>query len=141
MAELKTKRTTASVPQFIKSIQDETQRRDSKELVGLMGRITGEKATMWGDSIVGFGVYPYQGRSGPPMEWFQVGFAPRSKTMTIYFMDGFGEHQALLSKLGKHSTSKSCLYVKRLDDIDRDVLEKLIRKSVAAVGKRFGEIS
>ncbi|HLF43450.1 MAG TPA: DUF1801 domain-containing protein [Acidimicrobiia bacterium] len=141
MAELKTKKTTASVAQFLNGIKDEGQCKDSKELAKLMGAITGEKPKMWGDSIVGSGTYPYQTRTGAPLEWFKVGFAPRSRTLTLYIMDGFSEYSTLLSKLGKHSTGKSCLYVKRLDDIDRKVLEQLITKSVAAVGRRIGEAS
>jgi len=139
MAELKTKKTTTSVAQFLDGIQDQGQREDSKELTKLVGAITGEKPKIWGTSIVGFGTYPYQTKTGSPMEWFKVGFAPRSKTLTLYIMDGFAEYKTLLANLGKHSTGKSCLYVKRLDDIDRKVLEKLITKSVAAVGQRIGE--
>jgi hypothetical protein len=135
MAELKTQRSAANVTKFLDSIEDESQRRDSKELTKLMVNITGEQPRMWGLSIVGFGTYSYKRKSGSPMEWFKVGFAPRSKTLTLYIQDGFSEYDTLLSNLGKHSTGKACLHVKRLDDVDRSVLEELIQKSVAAVGK------
>ncbi|MEX1126589.1 MAG: DUF1801 domain-containing protein [Acidimicrobiia bacterium] len=136
MAELKTQKTNASVAEFLTGIDDETQRRDSKELTKLMGALTGEKPQMWGSSIVGFGSYPYQNRSGAA-EWFKVGFSPRKKTLTLYLMDGFVGYDTLLSGLGKHSTGKSCLYVKRLADIDRIVLEKLIAESIASVNMRI----
>jgi hypothetical protein len=134
MAELKTQKTKASVTDFIDSIEDLGQRRDSKELTKVMGSITGEKPKMWGSSIVGFGDLHYRSKSGGEGDWFKVGFSPRKQNLTLYLplIDVAG-HEALLSRLGKHSTGKSCLYVKKLEDIDQQVLEELIEKAVASV--------
>ncbi len=135
MAELKTKKTTASVAQFLNDIPDDGQRKDSKELAKLMASITGEKPKMWGESIVGFVDFHYRSASGREGDWFKVGFSPRKQNLTIYLaLSDLAGYDALLSKLGKHSIGKSCLYVKRLDDVDRVVLEKVIRKSVAEAG-------
>ncbi len=130
MAELKTKKTKESVPAFLSRIEDPEARKDCKTLVGLMQAATGAKAKMWGTSIVGFGDYRYKspatGREG---DWFTMGFAPRKGTLTLYLMSGVSSHEALLRKLGKHKTGGSCLYIKRLADVDGAVLKKLIRES------------
>jgi hypothetical protein len=97
-----------------------------------MERITGAPPVMWGPSIVGFGSEHLVYESGRELDWFLTGFSPRKQNLTLYVMDGFTEYEDLLTRLGKHSTGKSCLYVKRLADIDRDVLEILISKSVGA---------
>jgi hypothetical protein len=129
-AELKTKKTKASVSKFLGALADEQVRKDCKTLVGLMQAATGAKAKMWGSSIVGFGDYRYKspatGREG---DWFTMGFAPRKGTLTLYLMSGVHSHEALLSKLGKHKTGGSCLYIRRLGDVDGAVLKKLIRES------------
>ncbi len=135
MADLKTKRNKASVAAFLKGIEDDQMRRDARELAKMMREITGAKAEMWGPSIVGFGRYHYVYESGREGDWMLVGFAPRKAALTLYIMSGFGQYQKLLGKLGKHRTGKSCLYIKRLDDVDRGVLERLIRSSVEHLRK------
>jgi hypothetical protein len=95
-----------------------------------MREVTGVEPVMWGDSIIGFGKYRYKYASGREAEWFLTGFAPRKQSLTLYIMSGFDEYDNLLDQLGKHSTGKSCLYVKKLDDIDMDVLRDLVEQSV-----------
>jgi len=135
MVELKTKPTNASVKAYIKTVEDDQKRRDCEELLKLMQEITGEKAKMWGDSMVGFGEYHYQYPTGNSGDWFITGFAPRKQALTIYIMNGYSKYDALMKKLGKHKTGKSCLYVKRLDDIDRKTLRTLITRSVKDMSK------
>lgn len=130
MAELKTKENNASVTEFLKNIEDETKRKDCRVLLSMMKEITGKKPKMWGDSIVGFGNYHYKYKSGREGDWFVTGFSPRKQNLTVYIMCGFDDYEPLLKKLGKHKTAVSCLYIKRLDDVDGDVLRELIAKSV-----------
>jgi hypothetical protein len=132
MAELKTQKTRQSVTTFLNSIEDEVKRKDSKRLAQMMGSATGAKASMWGSSIVGYGKKTITYANGKQSEWFQVGFSPRKQSLVLYIMDGFTGHKALLKKLGKHKTGKACLYVKRLEDVDVEVLEALIQASVDA---------
>ncbi|MGI9626661.1 MAG: DUF1801 domain-containing protein, partial [Longimicrobiales bacterium] len=96
-----------------------------------MEEVTGEKPVMWGDSIVGFGRYQYNYKSGREAEWFVAGFAPRKAALTLYIMSGFEGHAALMEKLGKHTTGRSCLYIKKLSDVNEEVLAELVRQSVA----------
>ncbi len=131
MAQLKTTPNTKSVTQFLNSIADETKRRDCKTLLGIMERITKHPPKMWGSSIVGFGSYHYKYASGREGDWFVTGFSPRKQNLTLYIMSGFRRYGGLLEKLGNYKTGKSCLYIKRLDDVDRKVLEQLIAESVA----------
>ncbi len=138
MAELKTQRTGASVRAFLDGIPDADRRRDCKAVLRLMQRATGLKPEMWGTAMVGFGLYRYTYASGHSGEWFLVGFAPRKRDLTIYLMAGFDGLEALLARLGKHKTGKSCLYVARLGDIDLAVLEKMIETSVARLEQRYG---
>ncbi len=133
MAELKTKPTGKSVAQFLNSIEDPTMRKDCKTVAKMMKEITGAKAKMWGPGIVGFGSYHYKYASGREGDWFVSGFAPRKRELTLYIMAGFSRYNALMKKLGKHKTGKSCLYIKSLDDIDLDVLRVLIEESVKYV--------
>jgi hypothetical protein len=130
MAQLKTTPNDQSVNAFLDGIQDETKRRDSYTLLALMAQVTGQKPLMWGDSIVGFGRYHYHYASGREGNWFLTGFYPRAQNLTLYIMSGFSGFDDLMSKLGKHTTGKSCLYLKRLADIDLDVLSELIKQSV-----------
>jgi hypothetical protein len=130
MAELKTKRNEGDVEAFLKNVTDEKKRHDSFAILELMKRVTGEKPEMWGDSIIGFGSYHYKYASGREGDWFLTGFSPRKQNLTLYIMAGFDEYEHLLSKLGKHSTGKSCLYVKKLDDVNIDVLKELVKRSV-----------
>jgi hypothetical protein len=136
MAENKTKPTNVSVAAFIDAIADETRRADAKALVKLMQRATGEKPKMWGPSIVGFGSYHYTHDSGREGDMAVACFSPRKAATVLYQMTGFNESAALLARLGKHTTSGSCLHIKKLADVDPKVLEELIVKSVAAVRAR-----
>lgn len=131
MAENKIQPTEASVSDFIAEIEDQSRRDDSKELLDLMTRATGEQPSMWGE-IVGFGSYHYRYESGREGDWFRVGFAPRKNNLTVYLATGFEPHQSLLEKLGRHSTGKSCLYIKSLEDVDQGILENLVANSYSS---------
>ncbi len=135
MAELKTKPTTRNVKDFIDAIEDEQLRKDCRNVSRIMKRVTKVNPKMWGPGIVGFGSYHYKYASGRGADWFLAGFAPRKQNLTLYVMSGFEKYNALLKKLGKHKIGKSCLYIKRLDDVDVDVLTQLIEDSVAHVEK------
>lgn len=130
MAELKTKENNASVSAFVKSIENDEKRKDCQTLLALMKEITGKRPKMWGDSIVGFGRYHYKYKSGREGDWFVTGFSPRKQNLTVYIMCGFDDYEGLLKKLGKYKTAVSCLYIKRLSDVDLNVLRELIAKSV-----------
>jgi hypothetical protein len=130
MAELKTKQTTVSVPAFIKSLADEQTRRDCKELAATMKAITGSPPKMWGASIVGFGKCHLKYASGRELDWFYVGFAPRKQNLSLYLSCDLSKHAKLLKNLGKYKAGKGCLYIKTLDEIDRDVLKELIWASM-----------
>lgn len=133
-AELKTKETTASVDAFIAK-QPEAIAADCRTIMQLMKKATGEEARMWGPGIVGYGRYAYKYETGREGEWMITGFSPRKANLTLYIMMGFEEEAALMEKLGKHTTGKSCLYIKKLSDVDLKVLEKLIVKGVKAMAK------
>ena len=135
MADNKTSPTKISVASFIEALTDETRRADAKVLVKLMQSATGENPTMWGPSIIGFGSYHYMYESGREGDVPIAGFSPRKAATVIYGM-ALGDCGALLAKLGKHTTGKGCLYIKKLSDVDQKVLEALVLKSVAA--KRAG---
>jgi hypothetical protein len=130
MAENKTRPTEADVLGFINSVDDERKRQDSLTVLALMREVTGEEPKMWGGSIVGFGSYHYKYASGREGDAPITGFSPRKQALTIYIMGGFEQYDDLLAKLGKHTTGSSCLYVKRLSDVDLDVLRELVTKSV-----------
>ena len=130
MAELKTKKNNASVSAFLATVEDDQKRRDCKAVVKIMKEVTGARPKMWGASIVGFGSYHYKYASGREGDWMLTGFSPRKQNLTLYIMDGFKGRAALMKKLGKHKTGKSCLYVKKLEDIEMDVLRELITRSV-----------
>jgi hypothetical protein len=131
MAQLKTQPNDRSVEDFLNSVENDTKRQDSFTILEMMKEATDEEPIMWGDSIIGFGTYRYKYANGKEAEWFLTGFSPRVQNLTLYIMDGFEEYDNLLGKLGKHSTGKSCLYVKRLDNVDTAVLKEMIEKSVA----------
>ena len=137
MAELKTRRTDASVAEFLKGIDDKQKRVDAKKVSAMMRAATGSRAKMWGPSIVGFGSYHYKYASGRAGDWMLTGFSPRKQNLTLYIMPGFKQFDALLGKLGKYKTGKSCLYIKRLDDVDLKVLERLITESVKHMRKKY----
>jgi hypothetical protein len=131
MADNKTKPTKLSVSSFIGALTDETKRADAKSLVKLMQRATGEEPKMWGPSIIGFGSYHYTYESGREGDMPLVGFSPR-KAATVLYGTGIGDSEKLLATLGKHTTGKGCLYIKKLADVDQKVLESMIVKSVTA---------
>ncbi len=137
MAEPKTRRNNASVAAFLDAIEDEQQRADAKKIAAMMRSATGSRARMWGSAIVGFGSYHYRYSSGREGDWMLIGFAPREQNLTLYIMPGFSSFDKLMSKLGKHKMGKSCLYIKKLDDVDQRVLEKLIVESVEFMRKKY----
>lgn len=137
MAELKTTKTGTSVTDFIAGIEDERQRKDSKTLVKLMKTVTESGPKMWGPSIVGFGSYHYEYASGRTGDWMLTGFSPRKGNLSIYIMSGFTDEAALMQKLGKYKVGKSCLNVKRLEDVDLKVLGQLVSESVAYMKKTY----
>ena len=132
MAELKTKPNEKSVNEFLASLQDEQRKKDCITLKSIMEKITRQDGVMWGESIVGFGLYQYRYKTGREGEWFRIGFSPRKQNLTIYFMCGWDENQELLAALGKHKKGKGCLYVKKLEDIDLKVLKKMLTQSYKA---------
>jgi hypothetical protein len=126
---IKTRATTADVGEFLASVTDERRRVDGLALLSMMQRVTGAEPAMWGPSMVGFGTRPYTNTMGTN-DWFVVGFSPRKQAMTVYGVhDGYGPHDPLLDSLGPHTTGKSCLYIKRLADVDEAVLEQLVRNA------------
>jgi hypothetical protein len=133
MAELKTKPTTISIEEFLSNKVDTPRHADCRAIASMMQKATGEPPVMWGSSIVGFGRYKYEYESGREGEWMMVGFSPRKTDLTIYIMPGFDRYEALLAKLGKHKIGKSCLYIKRLADVDTKVLKTIIDDSVKAM--------
>ena len=130
MAELKTKPTDASVKEFLDAIPDEDRRADCNALMDMMKAFGGEPR-MWGASIVGFGTYDYRYASGRSGTWFRTGFSPRKRALTVYLMTDLDRQGETLASLGKHSRGRGCLYIKRLSDIDTEVLRNLIRESCA----------
>ena len=136
---MKTKPTGASVSGFIENVEHETRRRDAHALNEMMSRITGEEPEMWGASIVGYGRYRYTNSKGKALGWFLTGFSPRKQALTVYIMPGFLEESALMARLGKHKTGRSCLYINKLDDVDVEVLEQLIARSVAWMREKYGD--
>ncbi len=136
MADIKTKPTELSVTVFIDAVTDSTRRADAKALVKLMRDATGEKPKMWGPSIVGFGSHHYRYDSGREGDMPLIGFSPRKAANVLYGMIGSSDSRALLTKLGKHTTGKGCLYIKKLADVDQRVLEEMVVKSVASLQAR-----
>lgn len=119
----------------------EARRQDSREILALMHRITGEDPVMWDPSIVGFGRYHYKYESGREGDFMLTGFSPRKTALTLYIMPGFSEYGDLMSRLGKHKTGRSCLYLKKLSDVDGTVLEEIIRQSVAFMREKYPDSS
>jgi hypothetical protein len=127
---LKTVKTTESVSAFLANVQDPERRRDCRTVAAMMRRATGASPRMWGPSIVGFGDYHYKYETGREADWFEIGFSPRKGDLTLYVMGGIERHPELLRQLGKHSTGRSCLYIKRLAEVDLGVLDQVIREGV-----------
>jgi hypothetical protein len=136
MAENKTKATKASVGSFIAALTDETRRADAKALVKLMQSAAGEKPQMWGPSIIGFGSVHYRYESGREGDMPLIGFSPRKAASVLYGVACVSGAKAMLAKLGKHSTGKGCLYIKRLADVDLKVLEAMVTQAVDATRGR-----
>lgn len=130
MSELKTKKHDQDPLEFLSAVENETRRKDALVVLELMRKITGDKGSMWGTSIIGFGHYHYQYASGREGDWFFTGFSPRKTSLSLYIMPGFKRYQHLLAKLGKFKTGKACLYINKLQDVDIEVLERLITESV-----------
>jgi hypothetical protein len=130
VAANKTRPTGASVTAFMAAISDRRMRADAKKVAAMMRRATCRRARMWGPSIVGYGSYRYRYASGREGDSMITGFSPRKQALAIYIMPGFSRFDALMSKLGKYKTGKSCLYIRRLADVDETVLEQLIEESV-----------
>lgn len=130
-AKLKTTQNNASVSDFIDSLKNEEQKKDSKEIDEMMQQLSGEKPKMWGTSLIGYGNVQMKYASGLDVDWFKVGFSPRKQNFSLYICSGGMERFAdLLEKLGKHTTGMGCLYIKRLSDVDREVLKKIIKRSL-----------
>lgn len=138
MAELKTKATTQNPKDFLNTVEPEEKRHDSFTLLEIFQKVTGQKAVMWGTSIVGFGMYHYKSeRSTQEGDWPLVGFSPRKQNLTLYIMHGNNDNQDLLKKLGKYKASGGCLYTNRLSDVDQTVLATLIEKSFQYMKKTY----
>jgi hypothetical protein len=134
-AELKTQKNAGDVQAFLAGLEDEQKRQDSQAIVALMQEVSGLEPRMWGESIVGFGDYHYKYATGREGDTFQVGFSPRKQNLTIYLSYGFDEQAELMDRLGKYKTGKACLYVRRLADVDLDVLRELVRQTVEKFAK------
>lgn len=132
MAENKTQKTDADAIAFLNTVENERRREDALEVAAMMEAITGEKPRMWGSSIVGFGDVHLEYDSGRQVDYFKVGLSPRKASLTLYLTPGFSGREELLARLGKHTTGKGCLYIKSLEDVERPVLEELVRASVDA---------
>ncbi len=137
-AKNKTTENDASVEDFLASVKDEQKKADCLELKSMMERVTNTPAKMWGASIVGFDQYHYKYDSGREGDFMKVGFSPRAQNVTVYIMPGFERYVELMQNLGKHKTGKSCLYIKKLDDVDRNVLEELIQGSYDYMTNKYG---
>lgn len=138
-SELKTKPTMISVGSFIEAVADPAQRDDARKIVAMMERLSGHTAKMWGPSIIGFGSYHYKYESGREGDMCRIGFSPRKGQTVLYIVDGFDGHSDLMARLGKHKTGKSCLYIKRLSDIDEAVLEQLCTESLDFMAAKYPE--
>lgn len=128
MAELKTKKTNLSVADFIKKVPDAQKQKDALTILSLMEKATKAKAKMWGTAIIGFGDKHLKYESGRELDWFVMGFSPRKQNLTLYIPGAVEKQQALLKKLGKHKTSKVCVYINKLADVDLTVLKEIINK-------------
>ena len=137
MAEQKTKPTQQPVQDFLDKIENEQVRDDCYTLIKLMKKVTGLEPKMWGPGIIGFGKYHYKYDSGHEGDSCLTGFSPRKQNISLYVMLGIMDHQDLLKDLGKHKAAKGCLYIKKLDDVNVSVLEKLVKRSVDTLKKKY----
>jgi len=138
MSDLKTRPHDGDIEAFLATVASDVRREDCRRVMTLMEEVTGEPPRMWGPSIIGFGRYHYRYASGREGDWFLTGVSPRKQALTLYIMAGFSRYEALLAKLGKFRTGKSCLYVNRLADIHLPTLRKLVDASVRHVRKSRG---
>ncbi len=136
MAELKTKKTGASVTEFLNSIDDGGRRKDCRAIASMMQKVTKARPKMWGPSIVGFGDFEYVNSTKKQQTWFQCGFSPRNAALTLYLMGGYPKDAASLKKLGKVKTGGSCLYIRSLDDVNLRALRSMIAASLTRVTSR-----
>ena len=139
MAEIKTKATPVVVDDFLDGVTDPQRRDDGRKLRAMMERLSGEPATMWGPSIIGFGRYHYRYDSGHEGDMCRIGFSPRAKELVLYLDATAPSYPALLARLGKHRVGKGCLYIKRLADVDESVLESLVTESLAHMLEKYPE--
>ena len=137
MAGNKTTQNETPVEEFINTVDNEQKRKDAWDMIALMKKITGFQPKMWGSSLVGFGTYHYKYESGREGDSCITGFSPRKTALTVYIMPGFSKYGKQMAKLGPHKTGKSCLYLKNLDLVDREVLEEIIRDSVTVMRDRY----
>lgn len=138
MTQRKTSQNEGDVNAFLDAVENPRRRADARQLLDLMQTVTGESPKMWGPSIVGFGKYHFRYASGREGDSLVVGFSPRKQNLVIYIMPGFSDYGELLGKLGKFRTGRSCLYVNKLDDVDLQLLEQLVRESVEEMKRRYG---
>lgn len=136
----KTQPTNQDVLSFLAAVPDEVKRQDGEELIRIMTEISGEQPRMWGPTIIGFGQYHYKYPSGREGDAPLMAFSPRKSSLVIYLVEDFSNDRSLLDKLGPHQTSKSCLYIKRLSDIDINILQQLIQKSYNETLKQYSEV-
>ena len=129
MSDRKTLPTTASVDAVVEAATDDRRRQDARAVIDLMREVTGVEPVVWGPSMIGFGRQPYTTADGKEREWFAVGLAPRKAALTLYGLIYYGSNDDLLERLGPHTTGKGCLYVKRLEDVDRDVLTEMVGRA------------
>ena len=136
MAELKTQYNDQSVDAFLNKVENEKRKRDAYLVMDLMKKVTNEAPRMWGNSIVGFGSYHYKYKSGREGDWFLTGFSPRKQSLTIYIMPELDQYEAI-QLLGQYKAGKSCLYVKKIEDIDINILEQLIESSIKYLKEKY----
>tara|TARA_Y100001934_G_scaffold242544_1_gene298379 strand:+ start:64 stop:477 length:414 start_codon:yes stop_codon:yes gene_type:complete len=126
-----------SVQKFVDGAENERRRTDATTLLALMRKVTGAEPVLWGDSIVGFGSYHYKYASAREGDFMRTGFSPRKQHTVVYVMPGFGRYNELMGKLGKYRTGNSCLYINKLDDVDMNVLERLVREAWKHMAKAY----
>lgn len=137
MSALKTRQNDGNVIEFLNSVEDVRKKEDSLVLLDIMKKATGEEPKMWGPSIIGFGKYHYKYESGREGNWFLTGFSPRKQNLSVYIMPGFERFNHLTDQLGKYTTGKSCLYFKKLSDVNNDILHRLIKESVEYMKEKY----
>ncbi|MHA1512140.1 MAG: DUF1801 domain-containing protein [Promethearchaeota archaeon] len=137
MTANKTTQNEDSVDEFLKKIEDPEKQKTSWQIMEIIKEISGKEPKMWGDSIIGFGKYHYKYATGREGDWMRIAFSPRKQNFSIYIMDGFDNHSELMEKLGKFKTGRSCLYIKKLQDIDINILKELMKKSLLNMEKLY----